>query len=235
MGRSVLARSRTRWSSSTSATSRAGSSSTSRPSSASSAGGPATVGLPAGAVVWMWASGRYRSSDVYLAVMPLPGLEPAGGHPLLRRPRRRDPLEQRGARDAAVLRGLRRRALRAVQPAPRALPRALQQRQSARDPHVQRPEAWGPWRGGRCSSSIPPTGTGKFMHGGVAGRGRSCAGRHVRPAKFRDAEWGGEYGPYQMRRRARGKSGGSRIYFTLSTWNPYQVMLMTALVPRAVL
>lgn len=44
----------------------------------------------------------------------------------------------------------------------------------------------------------------------------------------RQNEWGGEYGPYLFEDAAEGTSGSSRVYFTLSTWNPYTVVLMRA-------
>ncbi len=40
--------------------------------------------------------------------------------------------------------------------------------------------------------------------------------------------WGGEYGPYQFPDFARGDPNSTTIYFTMSTWNPYTVVLMKA-------
>jgi hypothetical protein len=42
----------------------------------------------------------------------------------------------------------------------------------------------------------------------------------------RNDEWGGAYGPYIMARFASGAAGQCRIYYTMSTWNPYQVVVM---------
>jgi len=42
----------------------------------------------------------------------------------------------------------------------------------------------------------------------------------------REDEWGGEYGPYIMARFTSVLEGGCRIYYTMSTWNPYQVVVM---------
>ena len=42
----------------------------------------------------------------------------------------------------------------------------------------------------------------------------------------RENEWGGEYGPYIMARFTIAKDGGCRIFYTMSTWNPYQVVVM---------
>lgn len=39
-------------------------------------------------------------------------------------------------------------------------------------------------------------------------------------------EWGGEYGPYQFGSLATGNQQKTTIYFTMSTWNPYTVVLM---------
>jgi len=45
----------------------------------------------------------------------------------------------------------------------------------------------------------------------------------------REYEWGGEYGPYQFEYYAAGDQTSTTIYFTLSTWNPYTVVLMKAI------
>lgn len=42
----------------------------------------------------------------------------------------------------------------------------------------------------------------------------------------REYEWGGEYGPYQFEHFATGDDQSTTIYFTMSTWNPYTVVLM---------
>ncbi|MBI4790702.1 MAG: DUF4185 domain-containing protein [Chloroflexi bacterium] len=41
-------------------------------------------------------------------------------------------------------------------------------------------------------------------------------------------KWGGEYGPYQFADFATGDDTTTTIYFTMSTWNPYTVVLMKA-------
>jgi hypothetical protein len=45
---------------------------------------------------------------------------------------------------------------------------------------------------------------------------------------LRESVWGGPYGPYLIDRFTTGSNGTSRIYFTLSTWNPYTTILMQA-------
>ena len=53
-----------------------------------------------------------------------------------------------------------------------------------------------------------------------------------------DGEWGGEYGPYLIDRFTREVESRppdrpqARIYFVLSTWNPYNTVVMTATIQR---
>jgi len=49
----------------------------------------------------------------------------------------------------------------------------------------------------------------------------------------REKEWGGEYGPYQFDDLAVGSDTSTTIYFTMSTWNPYTVVLMKATLQKA--
>ena len=47
----------------------------------------------------------------------------------------------------------------------------------------------------------------------------------------RSADLAGMYDPYQIPQYSRRSDKGVHIYFTMSTWNPYQVMLMTVNIP----
>ena len=58
------------------------------------------------------------------------------------------------------------------------------------------------------------------------GKGRQQEKRDALSDPERDNEWGGEYGPYILSRFTSGAKGHCRIYYTMSTWNPYQVMVM---------
>jgi len=53
-----------------------------------------------------------------------------------------------------------------------------------------------------------------------------CDNLHELP--FRENEWGGSYGPYVIERFTKPTSEGAIIYFNMSTWIPYQVVLMAA-------
>jgi hypothetical protein len=68
-------------------------------------------------------------------------------------------------------------------------------------------------------------GLGKFMHLPNADHAQEGFGID------RSTELGGMYGPYQIPQYAQATSGGVQIYFTMSAWNPYQVMLMTVEIP----
>jgi hypothetical protein len=82
---------------------------------------------------------------------------------------------------------------------------------------------WGPWSEGTVIFDPGRDhGYGHFMH--ISSRARPKADALSDPK--REEEWGGEYGPYLMSRFTRGAKGRCRIYYTMSTWNPYQVMVM---------
>jgi hypothetical protein len=81
------------------------------------------------------------------------------------------------------------------------------------------------------SNPCSGAGYGRFMH--IPWNVRHCD--QVQDDMFggiRDNEWGGEYGPYQITRYATGDPSFSQIWFTMSTWNPYQSMLMTAIITK---
>ena len=82
---------------------------------------------------------------------------------------------------------------------------------------------WGPWSEGEVVfDPWRDKGYGQFMH--ISSRfGR--AGDSLHDPK-RAEEWGGEYGPYLMARYTAGTARRCRLVYTMSTWNPYQVVVM---------
>jgi hypothetical protein len=54
----------------------------------------------------------------------------------------------------------------------------------------------------------------------------------------RESDWGGEYGPYLTTPFTKAVDGGgagvrqARVYFVMSTWNPYNTVLMAATIQR---
>ena len=83
-------------------------------------------------------------------------------------------------------------------------------------------EPWGPWS--ESQLLFDPwldNGYCHFIH--VSWQFRQCDFVHD---PGRENEWGGEYGPYQFEGFATGNDSTTTIYYTLSTWNPYTVLLM---------
>ncbi|MFN8522830.1 MAG: DUF4185 domain-containing protein [Chloroflexota bacterium] len=90
------------------------------------------------------------------------------------------------------------------------------------------PAPWGPWS--------PPAvlfhprrdnGYCHFMH--ASWQAERCDELH---GPGRENVWGGEYAPYVIAPLTIGDERTVTIYFLMSTWNPYQVMLMQAQLTR---
>lgn len=186
-------------------------------------------------LLWIWGSGRYRSSDIYLAVTPFEALA-SGGLDLRFFAGNRDvPAWSRSEEDATALFCNGAVGELSVRWNP-FLERWLATFNSDNPRGIlmhAAPSPWGPWTRSPLRIFDPAAGYGKFMHLSWSRFGRVD---HVQddmfnPGQFRDDETGGEYGPYQIASYAEAAGDGvSRIYFAMSTWNPYQASLMTALV-----
>jgi thiol-disulfide isomerase/thioredoxin len=84
-------------------------------------------------------------------------------------------------------------------------------------------EPWGPWsEGSVIFDRQRDGGFGRFMHNPAGSEGQ----RDALSDPNRDNECGREYGPYLIARFASETDGLIRIFYTMSTWNPYQVLLM---------
>jgi uncharacterized protein DUF4185 len=202
----------------------------------------ASWGWPRGTtnVLWLWGSGRYRSSDVYLAVIPFGVLatpNPQGIRPSWTRffsGRRGAPAWSGSEEDATAL----------------FCNGSVGELCVRWNPHLSRwlatfnsdnprgillhwaEQPWGPWSETPLHLLNPDDAYGHYMHRSWADGGTDHTQDDVLPPfTLRDNEWGGEYGPYQIGHFATDEAGGSRIWWTLSTYNPYQVMLMTSHIP----
>lgn len=83
---------------------------------------------------------------------------------------------------------------------------------------------WGPWSAGTIIfDPWRDHGYGQFMH--IASNFKAGLNDTVNDPQ-RENEWGGEYGPYLMARFTTGNRNQCRIFYTMSTWNPYQVVIM---------
>jgi hypothetical protein len=82
---------------------------------------------------------------------------------------------------------------------------------------------WGPWSDLQVLfDSQKDAAFGKFMH--AFDKKHPDADGLSEPN--RDTTTGEEYGPYIISRFTTGEDGRCRIYYTMSTWNPYQVHIM---------
>ncbi|HXT44852.1 MAG TPA: DUF4185 domain-containing protein [Pseudonocardiaceae bacterium] len=189
-------------------------------------------GLPgSGSQLVVFGSGRYRSSDVYLAVKPAAKLDTPGGF-LFYAGGTSQPQWSSNEEAAIPLFGegnvgelsIRWNPLLAAWtclynadwPADRASVGGIVMRW-AKHP-------WGPWSEGDVAFSVND-GLGKFMH--LPNVDRTQEGFGI----DRSADLAGMYGPYQIPQHTRKTDHGARIYFAMSTWNPYQVMLMALDIP----
>ncbi len=85
-------------------------------------------------------------------------------------------------------------------------------------------EPWGPWTAAQVLyDPWTDDGYGEFIH--ISWTNSVSDSLHD---QGRENEWGGVYGPYQFPDHAAGNSVETTIYFTMSTWNPYTVVLMGA-------
>lgn len=87
------------------------------------------------------------------------------------------------------------------------------------------PTPWGPWDTNR-KTVFEPWADGGFCHFVHAVQDPPCD--QVNDI-LRETHWGGVYGPYLIPRYTRVEPNGDvTIFFTMGTWNPYTVELMTA-------
>jgi hypothetical protein len=189
-------------------------------------------GLPGhGPQLVVFGSGRYRSSDVYLAVKPAAKLEESGGF-LFYAGGLDKPYWSRDEENAVPLFGegcVGELSVRwdpllgawmclynADWPADRSAVGGIVMRW-ARCPY-------GPWSKGDLVFSVND-GLGKFIH--LPGADHTQEGF----GSDRSADLGAVYGPYQIPQYSHWSANGVQIHFTMSTANPYQVMLMTVDIP----
>ncbi len=191
-------------------------------------------GLPGdGPQLVVFGSGRYRSSDVYLAVKPAAKIEKPGGFLFyaggLGKPywsRDEDdavPLFDEGCVGELSVRwnplmGAWMCLYNADWPADRSSVGGIVMRWARRP--------YGPWSTGDLVFSVND-GLGKFMHQPNVDHTQEGFGSD------RSADLAGMYGPYQIPQYSRWSNNGVQIYFTMSTANPYQTMLMTVSIPTS--
>ncbi len=84
---------------------------------------------------------------------------------------------------------------------------------------------WGPWSEGVVIfHPWRDGGYGKFMRAPIGNAGPW--GPVIAPKGKPEDVWGGEYGPYMIERFTQFSDTSLTIYYVMSTWNPYTVVLM---------
>jgi hypothetical protein len=81
---------------------------------------------------------------------------------------------------------------------------------------------WGPWSANAVL--FDPWADGGYCHFMHASWDDRVCDYVYDPGRATD--WGGEYGPYVISRFTNGDNARTTIYFVMSTWNPYNTMLM---------
>jgi len=195
--------------------------------------GPIASVPPGGPFVIVWGTGVYRHSDAYLSIVPVAtfetgegtryfaGLNAAGTPTWSVRESDATPIVQNGTMgDLSVTwckdLGLWLMTYDSRPPAPRGILLSY-----SRTP-------WGPWTEHQIVfNAIRDGALGKFIHdpgaqpddglaGPVIGKGQA------NPAAVR----GGGYAPYVVERFTKLEGTELSLYYVLSTWNPYVVVLM---------
>ena len=196
---------------------------------------PAPVdGLPAGGpFVFMWGTGAYRQSDTYFAVVPVASFESgrgtryfagldSGGRPIW---------SEQESDAKPVVRNGTMGDVSVVWCEPLKLWLMTFDSRPPAAPGIQfaySSTPWGPW-------STPETifhplrdpGRGVFIHNPRGSPPDNLVGPVIGRAVFDpQGTHGGAYAPYMVERWNRVQGNELTIYYVMSTWNPYVVVLM---------
>jgi hypothetical protein len=86
---------------------------------------------------------------------------------------------------------------------------------------------WGPWSEPQILFNAANDGIGRFIHNPNASPPDGLAGPVIGKGQMNpEAVRGGAYAPYVVERWTKVKGSDLSIYYVLSTWNPYVVVLM---------
>jgi hypothetical protein len=196
---------------------------------------PATLaGLPPGGpFILVWGTGAYRKSDAYLSITPAAQFESgkgtryfagldAGNAPIWseKEPDARAIVQNGTMGDLSVTwckdLGLWLMTYDSREPAPRGILFSY-----SRTP-------WGPWSEPQIIfNAVRDGAVGKFIHNPQASPDDGLAGPVIGKGQANpQAVHGGAYAPYVIERWTKWQGAELSIYYVLSTWNPYVVVLM---------
>jgi hypothetical protein len=89
---------------------------------------------------------------------------------------------------------------------------------------------WGPWSAPQILFNVANDGIGRFIHSPDVDPPDGLAGPVIGKGQMNpDAARGRAYAPYMVERWTKLKGSELSLYYVLSTWNPYVVILMKSL------
>jgi hypothetical protein len=190
------------------------------------------AGTPAGGpFVFVWGTGVYRQSDAYLSVVPVAqfetgkgtmyfaGMDAAGAPSWSENESEAKPIVQNGTLGDLSVTWCKGLGLWLMTYDRRAPTRGIAFSYS-RTP-------WGPWSAPQILFNVANDGIGRFIHNPNGSPPDGLAGPVIGKGQMNpDAVRGGAYAPYVVERWTKLKGSELSVYYVLSTWNPYVVVLM---------
>ena len=190
------------------------------------------AGMPAGGpFVLVWGTGVYRQSDAYLSLVPVAqfetgkrtryfaGIDAAGAPSWSENELEAKPIVQNGTLGDLSVTWCKDLGLWLMTYDRRAPTRGIAFSYS-RTP-------WGPWSAPQILFNVANDGIGRFIHNPNGSRPDALAGPVIGKGQMNpDAVRGGAYAPYVVERWTKLKGSELSVYYLLSTWNPYVVVLM---------
>ncbi len=188
---------------------------------------------PGGPFVILWGSGEYRKSDAYLSIVPaasfetgkgtryFAGLDAAGAPMWSANESEAKPIVKNGTMGDLSVTWCKDLGLWLMTYDRRAPTYDIAFSYS-RTP-------WGPWSEPQILFNMVRDGAfGKFIHNPRAEPADGLAGPVIWPKNQANpgAVQGGAYAPYVVERWTKVRGSELNLYYVLSTWNPYVVVLM---------
>ncbi len=190
------------------------------------------AGMPSGGpFVLVWGTGVYRQSDAYLSIVPaaqfetgkgtmyFTGTDAAGAPSWSANESEAKPIVQNGTLGDLSVTWCKDLGLWLMTYDSRAPTRGIAFSYS-RTP-------WGPWSEPQVLFNVANDGIGRFIHNPNGNPPDGLAGPVIGKGQMDpEAVRGGAYAPYVVERWTKLKGSELSVYYVLSTWNPYVVVLM---------
>jgi hypothetical protein len=190
------------------------------------------AGMPAGGpFVLVWGTGVYRQSDAYLSIVPVAqfetgkgtmyfaGTDTAGAPSWSANEAEAKAIVQNGTLGDLSVTWCKDLGLWLMTYDRRAPTRGIAFSYS-RTP-------WGPWSEPQILFNAASDGIGRFIHNPNSSPPDGLAGPVIGKGQMDpEAVRGGAYAPYVVERWTKLKGSELSVYYVLSTWNPYVVVLM---------